>query len=67
MVQSGNLICLQPRGSGGGTGRSQSAGAQWEQWREETVVSATGPASEDDYRQRAIAASLADPEQGMYF
>ena len=63
-VQSGNLISLKPRGSGGASGTNPSAGDQWEQWPEEAAVSVNGHASEDDDLQRAIAASLADPAQG---
>lgn len=62
MSQGGNLISLKPRGSAG-AGRG-SAGGEWEQWPDEAGASNSGRDTEDDDLQRAIAASLADPDQG---
>ncbi|DBA91903.1 TPA: hypothetical protein ACH3X2_003809 [Trebouxia sp. C0005] len=58
----GHLISLKPRGSGGGS--RGSAGGEWEQWPDEGGASNSGRGAEDDDLQRAIAASLADPDQG---
>ncbi|KAL3148824.1 hypothetical protein ABBQ32_001704 [Trebouxia sp. C0010 RCD-2024] len=62
----GNLISLKRRGSGGGVGRGPAAAGDWEQWPEEAAAGspAGGQGNEDDDMQRAIAASLADPDQG---
>lgn len=62
MSQEGHLISLKPRGSGGGS--RGSAGGEWEQWPDEGGASNSGRGAEDDDLQRAIAASLADPDQG---
>lgn len=62
MSQAGNLISLKPRGSGGAS--RGSAGGKWEQWPDEGGASNSGHGTEDDDLQRAIAASLADPDQG---
>lgn len=59
----GKLISLKPRGSGGQGSNGNSAG-EWEQWPDEGAAASSGHANEDDDLQRAIAASLADPEQG---
>ena len=62
-MQGGNLINLRRRGSG----RADSSGPQgeWEQWPEEAAAGTVGQNKEDDDMQRAIAASLADPDQGI--
>ncbi len=62
MSQGGNLISLKPRGSGGGN--RGSAEGEWEQWPDEGGASNSGHGAEDNDLQRAIAASLADPDQG---
>ena len=54
---------MKPRGSGGQGSNGNSTG-QWEQWPDEGAAASSGHANEDDDLQRAIAASLADPEQG---
>lgn len=63
----GNLISLKRRGSGA-VGSSPAAAGEWEQWPEEAAGGSTageaGHANEDNDMQRAIAASLADPDQG---
>lgn len=61
-MQGGTLINLRRRGSGG-AGRSAPQG-EWEQWPEEGGAGTAGQSNEDDDMQRAIAASLADPDQG---
>ena len=60
-MQGGNLLNLKRRGSG--RAGSSSAG-EWEQWPEEAATVSAGHGNEDDDMQRAIAASLADPDQG---
>jgi hypothetical protein len=62
MSQAGKLISLKPRGFGGAS--RGSAGGEWEQWPGEGGASNSGHGAEDDDLQRAIAASLADPDQG---
>ncbi|DBB15256.1 hypothetical protein WJX82_009066 [Trebouxia sp. C0006] len=61
-TRAGKLISLKPRGSVGGS--RGSAGGEWEQWPDEGGASNSGHGAEDDDLQRAIAASLADPDQG---
>lgn len=62
LLQGGNLISLKPRGSAVGSS-STHAGGEWEQWPDE--AGSSGQGNEDDELQRAIAASLADPDQGV--
>ena len=61
LMQGGNIISLKPRGSGK---QGSSSAGEWEQWPEE-AGNASGQGKEDDDLQRAIAASLADPDQGV--
>ncbi len=62
-LQGGNLISLKPRGSAARGSDGNTAG-EWEQWPDEGGASSSRHGNEDDDLQRAIAASLADPEQG---
>ena len=63
-LQGGNLISLKPRGSAIGSSTTH-AGGEWEQWPDEAGAGSSGQGNEDDELQRAIAASLADPDQGV--
>ena len=63
-MQGGNLINLRHRGSG--RAGSSAPQGEWEQWPDEAAGMA-GQSNEDDDMQRAIAASLADPDQGLRF
>ena len=56
----GNLVSLRPRGAAPQPSSSSSPAGDWEQWPDDE-----GTANEDDELQRAIAASLADPAQGV--
>lgn len=62
-MQGGNLINLRRRGSG--SVGSSAAQGEWEHWPEEGAAGTAGQSNEDDEMQRAIAASLADPDQGL--
>ena len=57
------MISLKPRGTGG---RGSSSAGEWEQWPDQADTSSPDQGNEDDDLQRAIAASLADPNQGVH-
>lgn len=62
-MQGGNMISPKPRGSGR---QGSSSAGEWEKWPEEGGTASAGQGQDDDDDlQRAIAASLADPDQGV--